>query len=218
VPSPSFITDNAVLAYGIFIAFFLAHPMMIMLQAVALRGFLLVTRVPMYTLAAVILAYCAIGIFALENSVHDLWTVLIFGVLGYAMRVLRFPLAPMILGVVLGNMAELNLSRAYATASDMTMFVTSFATRPWSAFFLLLGAFSIGFPWYQQHYGKKKWTLAYIPAMAICLAFPLFFMQGTLRSVTGAGLLLWAAYALWKRHSGGWKLVADGGHIADMHE
>ena len=206
VPSPSFITDNAVLAYGIFIAFFIAHPIMIMLQAVCLRGFLLITRVPMYTLAAVILAYCAIGVFALENSTHDLWTVLIFGILGYAMRVLHFPLAPMILGVVLGNMAELNLSRAYATASDMTMFVTSFATRPWSAFFLLLGAFSIVFPWYQKDYGKKKWTLLFIPSMAIALALPLFFMQGAIRPVAAAALVLWGIYALLERKRGGWTL------------
>jgi putative tricarboxylic transport membrane protein len=218
VPSPSFITENAVLAYGIFIAFFIAHPIMISVQAVCLRGFLLVTRVPMYALAAVILAYCAIGVFALENSTHDLWTVLIFGVVGYAMRVLRFPIAPMILGVVLGNMAELNLSRAYATASDMTMFVSWFVLRPWSAFFLLLGAFSIGFPWYQQAYGKKRWTLLYIPLMAICLALPMFFMQGMVRTVVAAALLAWGAYALWKRHSGGWKLETDGEHLAEMRE
>ncbi|MBE0620866.1 MAG: tripartite tricarboxylate transporter permease [Burkholderiales bacterium] len=218
VPSPSFITDNAELAYGIFIAFFIAHPMMIMLQAVCLRGFLLVTRVPMYTLAAVILAYCAIGVFALENSTHDLWTVLIFGVVGYAMRVLKFPIAPMILGVVLGNMAELNLARAYATASDMTMFVSWFVLRPWSAFFLLLGAFSIGFPWYQKAYGKKKWTLAYIPLMAIALALPMFFMQGTVRTIVAAALLVWAAYALWKRHSGGWKLEVADDRFAEMKE
>lgn len=218
VPSPSFITDNAVLAYGIFIAFFIAHPIMIMLQAVCLRGFLLVTRVPMYTLAAVILAYCAIGVFALENSTHDLWTVLIFGVVGYAMRVLRFPIAPMILGVVLGNMAELNLSRAYATASDMTMFVSWFVLRPWSAFFLLLGAFSIGFPWYQKEYGKKRWTLLYIPLMAICLALPMFFMDGKVRTFVAAALVAWGAYALWKRKRGGWKLEVENDHFAQIRE
>lgn len=217
-PSPTFITENAVLAYGIFIAFFIAHPIMISLQAVCLRGFLLVTRVPMYTLAAVILAYCAIGVFALENSTHDLWTVLIFGVLGYAMRVLRFPIAPMILGVVLGNMAELNLSRAYATASDMTMFVSWFVLRPWSAFFLLLGVFSVGFPWYQKAYGKKKWTLAYIPLMAICLALPMFFMQGMVRTLVAAALLAWAAYTLWKRNSGGWKLASEDDILAKIRE
>jgi putative tricarboxylic transport membrane protein len=203
VPSPTFITENAVLAYGIFIAFFIAHPMMICLQAVCLRGFLLITRVPMYSLAAVILAYCSIGVFALENSTNDLWTLLVFGVLGYAMRVLGFPLAPMILGVVLGNLAELNLSRAFATASDMTHFVTSFGTRPWSAFFLLLAGFSLGFPWFQKERGKQKWTLLYIPVMAIVLAIPLFFMGSLVRTILAALLLGWGVYALWRRNKGG---------------
>jgi putative tricarboxylic transport membrane protein len=218
VPSPTFITENAVLAYGIFIAFFIAHPMMICLQAVCLRGFLLITRVPMYSLAAVILAYCSIGVFALENSTNDLWTLLVFGVLGYAMRVLGFPLAPMILGVVLGNLAELNLSRAFATASDMTHFVTSFGTRPWSAFFLLLAGFSLGFPWFQKERGKQKWTLLYIPVMAIVLAIPLFFMGSLVRTILAALLLGWGVYALWRRNKGGWKLVAEDDHFAEMHE
>ena len=218
VPSPTFITENAVLAYGIFIAFFIAHPMMICLQAVCLRGFLLITRVPMYSLAAVILAYCSIGVFALENSTNDLWTLLVFGVVGYAMRVLGFPLAPMILGVVLGNLAELNLSRAFATASDMTHFVTSFGTRPWSAFFLLLAGFSVGFPWFQKERGKKKWTLIYIPLMAIVLAFPLLFMVGGVRTALAVFLLGWGVYALWRRNKDGWKLVAEDDHFAEMHE
>jgi putative tricarboxylic transport membrane protein len=131
---------------------------------------------------------------------------------------LGFPLAPMILGVVLGNLAELNLSRAFATASDMTQFVTSFGTRPWSAFFLLLAGFSLGFPWFQKERGKKKWTLIYIPLMAIVLAFPLFFMGSTVRTILAAALLGWGIYALWRRNKDGWKLVVEDDHFAEMHE
>ncbi len=67
-PSPSFIADNPDLAYAIFIAFFLAHFIMITMQAFCLWAFLLVVRIPMYMLAAVILAYCAIGVFASTTS------------------------------------------------------------------------------------------------------------------------------------------------------
>ena len=141
-PSPSFIGDNPELAYAIFIAFFLAHFIMIAMQAFCLRAFLLVVRIPMYRLAAVILIYCAIGVFALNNVTFDIWTLLVFGILGYVMRTLGFPLAPMILGVVLGNIAELNLSRALAISDDIGLFVT----RPWSLFFLIVAAFSLVFP------------------------------------------------------------------------
>ena len=98
----------------------------------------------------------------------------------------------------------------------MTMFVSWFVLRPWSAFFLLLGAFSIGFPWYQKAYGKKKWTLVYIPLMAMSLALPMFFMQGTVRTVVAAALLTWGAYALWKRKQGGWKLEVADDHFAEI--
>ena len=134
------------------------------------------------------------------------------------MRVLGFPLAPMILGVVLGNLAELNLSRAFATASDMNHFVTSFGTRPWSAFFLLLSGFSLGFPVFQRDRGKKKWTLIYIPLMATVLALPLFFMEGIVRTALAVGLLCWSVYAFWKRKREGWKLEVEEDHFAEMHE
>ncbi|MCH2327262.1 MAG: tripartite tricarboxylate transporter permease, partial [Rhodospirillales bacterium] len=124
VPSPSFIGDEPVLAYSIFIAFFIATFMMIAMQSFMLRVFVLVTKVRMYVLAGVILGFCGIGVFALNNIEFDVWTLLWFGILGFVMRHFGFPLAPMILGVVLGNIAELNLSRAFAITTDLTPFVT----------------------------------------------------------------------------------------------
>jgi putative tricarboxylic transport membrane protein len=194
VPSPSFIGDQPVLAYGIFIAFFAAHFIMIALQAFGLRAFLLLTRVPMYTLVAVILGYCAIGVFALNNVGFDLWTLFWFGLIGYGMRLLGFPLAPMILGVVLGNIAELNLSRSLAIDDNLLTFVT----RPWSLFFLLTAAYSLAFPWYQKVRGLMAWTQFYLPSMMVVLAAPLFMMNGVVRPIIGAGLLAAGGYMLWR--------------------
>jgi putative tricarboxylic transport membrane protein len=202
VPSPSFINDEPVLAYGIFIAFFLAHFFMIGLQAFALRAFVLVTRIPMYTLTAVILGYCAIGVFALHNVEFDMWVLIWFGILGYTMRVLGFPLAPMILGVVLGKIAELNLSRALSISDDLTMFLM----RPWSLFFLFVACFSMVFPWYQKYRGKKLWTLAYMPALCMCVSVPLFMMTGGVRPIVGGLLLAMGIFMLWKRNRAGWPL------------
>ncbi|MCZ6847509.1 MAG: tripartite tricarboxylate transporter permease, partial [Alphaproteobacteria bacterium] len=95
IPSPTFISDEPKLAYGIFLAFFLANFIMVGMQAICLRAFVLVTQVRMYILTGIILAYCGIGIFALNNIVFDLWTLLIFGVLGLIMKTMGFPLAPM---------------------------------------------------------------------------------------------------------------------------
>ncbi|HIP77968.1 MAG TPA: Tat pathway signal protein, partial [Kiloniellaceae bacterium] len=144
-PSPTFISDNPQLAYGIFVAFFLAHFIMVFMQAFCLRAFLMIVRMPMYFLASVILLYTAIGVFALSNLTYDIWVLFIFGIVGYILKNLGFPLAPIILGVVLGHIAELNLSRAVGTSDDLTLFIT----RPWSLFFLIVALFSAAFPWYQ---------------------------------------------------------------------
>ncbi len=214
VPSPSFIGDEPVIAYSIFLAFFIANFIMVGLQAVCLRAFIMVTRMRMYVLAAVILAYCGIGIFALHNVTFDLWTLLIFGIIGYSMKTLGFPLAPMILGVVLGNIAELNLSRAFATSDDLTLFFT----RPWSQFFLILGAFSIFFPWFQKARGTAKWTLFYPALMSFALSPPLFLMGGVVRPALGTMLIALGAYLLWGHARNGWRLEMPVEQRADLKE
>jgi putative tricarboxylic transport membrane protein len=202
IPSPTFISEEPVLAYGIFFAFFLAHFMMVGMQAFCLRIFVLVTRVPMYTLTAVILSYCAIGVFALNNVVFDIWTLFWFGIVGYTMRVLGFPLAPMILGVVLGNIAEVNLSRALAISDDVTLFLT----RPWSLFFIIVGVFSAVFPWYQKFEGQRRWTLVFMPLLCIAVTGPMFLMEGWLRPAIGVALLVFGVFMMWRRARHGWQL------------
>ena len=214
IPSPTFITDSPILAYGIFMAFFFANFIMVALQAVCLRAFVMVTRMRMYVLTGVILAYCGIGIFALNNIVFDMWTLLIFGVLGLTMKVLGFPLAPMILGVVLGHIAELNLNRALSTSDDLTLFLT----RPWSLFFLILGAFSIFFPWYQKLRGTAKWTLVYPALMSICLAGPLFLMGGIVRPVLASVMVLFGVWMLWRHARNGWQLEPRPEHSVEIEE
>ncbi len=201
-PSPTFISTEPVLAYSIMVSFVFGLCIMLALQALCLRVFVQVTRIPLYRLGTVILIYCAIGVFALNNIVFDLWTLFWFGLLGYAMRRFEFPLAPMILGVVLGDNAEINLIRALASDSDLTLFVT----RPWSLFFLTVAIFSIAFPWYQHARGVKRWAVFYLPAVPLALSLPLFMMGGTVRPLIAAGLIAFAGWLLWRRYRSGWAL------------
>ncbi|WP_028795178.1 tripartite tricarboxylate transporter permease [Thalassobaculum salexigens] len=208
-PSPTFITENPDLAYAIFIAFFLAHFIMIIMQAFCLRAFLLVVRIPMYMLAAVILAYCAIGVFALNNIQEDIWTLFVFGLIGYAMKLLGFPLAPMILGVVLGHVAELNLSRAISLSGTTDQFLLDMVTRPWALFFLVVAAFSVVFPWYQKARERAAWTLGYLPALMVCLAVPMAMMEGWPRTLIAVVLVLGAVYLLVQSARRGWSVSTD---------
>jgi putative tricarboxylic transport membrane protein len=205
IPSPTFISEEPVLAYSIFIAFFGATFMMIAMQSFMLRVFVLVTKVRMYVLASIILGFCGIGVFALQNVTFDLWTLLWFGILGFIMRHFGFPLAPMILGVVLGNIAELNLARALAITTDLSPFVT----RPWSLFFLIIAVFSALFPLFQSHRGKKKkWTLFYLPGACFAASLPLYMMGGVPRPLLATIIVGYGAYQLWRRQRNGWRFEA----------
>ena len=190
IPSPAFIAEQPTIAYAIFIAFFFANFLVLGLQTGALRGFVLVTRVRMYVLASIILVYCGIGVFSLNNITNDMWTLAIFGVVGYIMRNLKFPLAPMILGVVLGPIAERWLSRSLALSTD----ISEFFTHPWSLFFIIASLFSIGFSLYQRDRGKKVWTLWYAPLLMLALTIPLVMMGGTVRPVLAGIMGLWAVW------------------------
>ena len=121
------------------------------------------------------------------------------------MRHFGFPLVPMILGVVLGNIAELNLARALAITPDLTPFFT----RPWSLFFMIITIFSALFPMFQGHRIKEKvWTLFYLPTACFAVSLPLFMMGGVTRPVLAAFLFCFGTYLLWRRKQNGWRYKA----------
>jgi putative tricarboxylic transport membrane protein len=76
-----------------------------------------------------------IGTFALASRTFDVWVMLAFGLIGFVMRMQNYPLAPLVLGIVLGDLMESNLRRGLVlTDGD----VTPFFTRPISAVLLLI--------------------------------------------------------------------------------
>jgi putative tricarboxylic transport membrane protein len=145
-PGPLFITTHAPLAYGMFAAYFFAHFLTVVVEWIGLKLFLRVILVPQRTLIPVILVLCAIGAYALNNIVANVWTFFLFGIVGYLMMKLGFPLAPVILGVVLGDQLEINLIRAVMTDSNLWLFLT----RPISGFLLIFAAGSVAFSLWQR--------------------------------------------------------------------
>ncbi|HJS78239.1 MAG TPA: tripartite tricarboxylate transporter permease [Burkholderiales bacterium] len=149
---PLFISQNAQLAYGIFAAYLLAHPLMVLILAVGARWMLRVVTVPKAALFPVVLVLCAIGAYALNNTMSNVYVLLAFGVLGYAMAKLGFPLAPFILGVILGDQIEINLVRSLMTDSNLWLFVT----RPISALLLAMAVASIVLSIWQHRRMQEK--------------------------------------------------------------
>jgi putative tricarboxylic transport membrane protein len=147
---PLFISQNPGLAYGIFAAYLLAHPIMVLILAAASRFMLRIVTVPKAALFPVVLVLCTIGAYALNNTMQNVYVLLAFGVLGYAMVKFGFPLAPFILGVILGDQIEINLIRAIMTDPNPWLFVT----QPISGALLLGSAASLAFSIW-QHYRHR---------------------------------------------------------------
>jgi putative tricarboxylic transport membrane protein len=149
---PLFISQNAQLAYGIFAAYLLAHPLMLLILGAGARWMLRVVTVPKAALFPVVLVLCTIGAYALNNTMANVYVLLVFGVLGYAMVKLGFPLAPFILGVILGDQIEINLVRSLMTDGNLWLFVT----RPISAALLAASALSMALAVWQHRRMQKK--------------------------------------------------------------
>ena len=192
IPSPTFISEEPVLVYGIFVAFFTAHFVMIALQAFGMRIFLRVTRLPKYILASTVLIFCATGVFALHNVTFDIWTLFWFGILGYLMKKFGFPLAPMILGVILGDIAEVNLNRAYMSDPNPLLFFT----RPISLFFVILAVISLIFPFWQQ-YRHTLWARFYVPVGLIAISVPFWISPGVVK-LAALAFFLGGVYSLYR--------------------
>ena len=133
-PGPLFISQNPGLAYGMFAAYILAHPLVLILLALGVRWVLRIVIVPKSILFPVVLVLCVVGAYALGNSMATVYVLVASGVGGYLMVKFGYPLAPFILGVILGDQIEINLIRSIMTDPDPWLFVT----RPISG--LLLGA------------------------------------------------------------------------------
>ena len=105
-PGPTIFMNNAVALYAIFIVFILANLLMIPLGVAAIKSAKQMLRAPRELLLPVILLFCIVGSFAINNSAFGVLLMLVFGVIGYLMEENGFPVAPAILGMVLGAMLE----------------------------------------------------------------------------------------------------------------
>lgn len=136
---PRLIMDHGDLVYGMFMAMLVAALMVLVVCLFSMRWFLRVTEVPKSIIVPVVLVCCVIGAFALNNRVTDVYLLLGVGVFGYVLSKLDYPLAPLVLGVILGPIAETNLRRALMSDENWMLFFT----RPISLGLLLLAALSI---------------------------------------------------------------------------
>lgn len=110
-PGPFLFVHNKDLVYSIFVGMLLVNILMVPAGFLGVRLFVKLLDVPYRVLAPTILVLCTVGSFAINNSFGDVWIMLAFSVIGYFMSKLGFPFTPLILGMVLGPIAESSLRR-----------------------------------------------------------------------------------------------------------
>ncbi len=108
-PGPTLFTEQASSMYALYIIFILANILMIPLGIAMIRASSQVLRAPRASVMPVIVLLCAVGAFATGNNLFAVLTVAAFGVLGYVMERNGYPVAAMVLGIIMGTMVEQNL-------------------------------------------------------------------------------------------------------------
>lgn len=126
-PGPTIFLNHPENIYAVFIVFFLANILMLPLGLFAIKLYKQILRVPRKALMPVILAFCMVGAFAINNTAFDIGVMLVAGVLAFFMERNGFPIAPLILGVVLGPMFEENLATSLIKAEGSWL---AFFERP----------------------------------------------------------------------------------------
>ncbi|RLC06471.1 MAG: C4-dicarboxylate ABC transporter permease [Deltaproteobacteria bacterium] len=112
VPGPLLFRDNPEIVYGIFAALIVANIIMLFIGLYGNRVFIKVVSVPEAILYPMILAIAVIGSFAVSSSMFDVGACIGFGIIGWVFKRYGYPVAPVVLGIVLGDMVEENFRRA----------------------------------------------------------------------------------------------------------
>jgi TctA family transporter len=107
-PGPTIFINNPQSIYAVFILFFLSNIIMLPFGWLAIKSAKQILRVPRNILMPLILMFCVVGAFAMNNSLYGVTIMLVFGILGFLLEENGFPVAPVILGLILGPMLEQN--------------------------------------------------------------------------------------------------------------
>ena len=108
-PGPMLIVDHPELFWGVIASMFVGNLMLVVLNVPLVGLFVSLLRVPTAIMSALIVVFCVIGAFSLNNSMFDVGAMIGFGLLGYALRKIGYDVAPLLLAFVLGSMFEQNL-------------------------------------------------------------------------------------------------------------
>lgn len=155
-PGPSVFLENPQFIYAVFLIFILANLLMLPLGWLAIKWSKQILRVPRNVLVPIILLFCVVGSFAMTNSPYGIGVMLVMGILGWIMEENGIPIAPAILGLVLGEMLEQNFMTSMIKSDGSLL---GFFARPIAA---TLGIMTVALWGLMLWRGMKRPVLAEI--------------------------------------------------------
>lgn len=150
-PGPSLFAKHPDLVYSIAGIMFIAIILSLIVSLLRLRGAIKLLTLPPEYLWTIVLIFCMVGTYAIQNSIFQVGIMIVFGGIGLLFRRFGFPAGPMVLGLILGNLAESNLRRALLIDG-----VYSILTSPIAMGFLAVSIAAIVWPIVQDKRNKRK--------------------------------------------------------------
>jgi putative tricarboxylic transport membrane protein len=146
-PGPLLIQENPGLFWGLVASMYVGNVMLLILNLPLVPLFAQILRVPYYALYPMIVGVSIVGVYSVSQSLFDIWMMALFGLLGYVMKKLDFPAAPLVLGMVLGDPMERALRQSLMMSQGD---VAVFFFRPISAVMLMLAFVLLSIPLTQR--------------------------------------------------------------------
>ena len=142
-PGPLLFSEHPDFVWGLIGSLYIANAATLLINLAFIPLFVRVLTMPFTVLAPVIYILCVVGGYAPTQTMHDVWLMFMFGVVGYLLRKLNYPVAPAVLAIVLGPLAERSLRQSLlASQGD----VTTFFTRPISGTCMLIAVLLVTYP------------------------------------------------------------------------
>ena len=134
-PGPNLFEEHGVTVYAIMIGLIFINIFMYLQGKFLTKYFAKITKIPSAILSPAIVIFCFAGAFSINNSPFDILITVIFGIIAYLLLKFDFPIVPILLGIVLGQLAENNLRRSLVIANGS---LDIFFTRPISLIFIVI--------------------------------------------------------------------------------
>lgn len=152
-PGPMLFENNPDFVWGLVGSMYIGNIILILMVLLFVPLFVRILLVPRATLNGIVMVFILVGAYSLNNSMFDVYLTIIFGFLGYFMKKLNYPAAPMVLSLVLGQLLETSLRQSLILSKGS---FSIFFTRPISSILMIIAIGAIIYPFIKSYFKKLK--------------------------------------------------------------